>query len=428
VLWTPAWPAVRPGLTAATVFVMFGCLLFILQLGSLGPAAGLGLAGVLAFMNRQALPGLFGARSFLFLVPLLCMASALWSEDRFASFRSGVEMTATIAAGIVLSLADRKKEVLAGVAGAFAVYNATALALGHYVDVGTAEQAFSGLNAGKNFMAELASTGILAALGFALAAAGERRLIWRLGAAAAIAAAAVEVYVLVLARSAGALIALGVGITALGLLAGVSRLGAVWRRAAVAGAGLSIAALAIFQEPAARFVSDTALKAFGKDPTLTGRTYLWYRAKQMIAEKPLFGHGFDAFWRQGNPDAEGLWRFAGIEGRTGFNFHNTGVELLVQFGWIGTFMVAAVVLAGTVLLVRRFVLKPDAMTCFWLALIAFELVRTFYETIGPTPFYFSNILLAAAFASSFRTPELVEAPRDFQGEVFTVRPPESLST
>jgi exopolysaccharide production protein ExoQ len=410
-LWTPVWPAVPPGRTAAIVLLMFGCLLFILQLGALGPAAGLGFAGLLAVMNRQAIPGLFGARSFLLLIPLLCMASALWSEDRFASLRSGVEMTATVAAGIVLSLADRRKEVLAGVAAAFAIYNATALGLGHFVDVGTTEQAFSGLNAGKNFMAELASTGILTALGFALAAVGERRVLWRLAAAAALLAAGLEFYVLVMARSAGALIALGVGITAMALLAGVSRFSAAWRRAAVAVAGLAVAALAVFHEPAARFVSDTALTAFGKDPTLTGRTYLWYRAHQMIAEKPLLGHGFDAFWRQGNTDAEGLWRFAGVDGRMGFNFHNTGVELLVQFGWLGAALVVAVALTGTLLLVRRFVIKPDAMTCFWLALIAFELVRTFYETIGPMPFYFSNILLAAAFASAFRTPELVEAPR-----------------
>ena len=35
------------------------------------------------------------------------------------------------------------------------------LKLGHFVGVGTTEAAFSGLNAGKNFMAELASTGAL---------------------------------------------------------------------------------------------------------------------------------------------------------------------------------------------------------------------------------------------------------------------------
>jgi hypothetical protein len=47
----------------------------------------------------------------------------------------------------------------------------------------------------------------------------------------------------------------------------------------------------------------------------------------------------------------------------------------------------------------------------WLALAAFELVRTFYESIGPAPFYFSNILLITAFGSAFRGPVLVTPPR-----------------
>ena len=369
------------------------------------------MAGLLLVTNRQAPPGLFGPRSYLFLLPGLCLLSATWSEDPFGSFRSGLEMTATLGAGVILSLVDRRKEMLAGVAAAFAFYNLVALKLGHFVGVGTAEAAFSGLNSGKNFMAEIASTGIVVSLGLAAAAAGERRVVWLATAAAALVAAAFELYVLYLARSAGAVIALGLGV--ISLCGPPRRLAAEqgWRGAAAAAAAGAIAVIGVFREPIARQVSDLAIRAFDKDPTLTGRTYLWYRAHQMIAEKPWLGHGFDAFWRQGNPDAEGLWRFAGITGRTGFNFHNTGIELLMQFGWCGAVFIALVAVAGVALLVRRFVLRPDLMTCFWLALVVFELTRSFYETIFPVPFYFSNLLLAAAFASAFRTPELVAAPR-----------------
>ena len=67
----------------------------------------------------------------------------------------------------------------------------------------------------------------------------------------------------------------------------------------------------------------------------------------------------------------------------------------MQFGWCGAVVVA---LLGAALLVRRFVPKPDVVTCLWLALVAFEMTRTCYESILPIPFYFSNILLAAAFA------------------------------
>lgn len=79
----------------------------------------------------------------------------------------------------------------------------------------------------------------------------------------------------------------------------------------------------------------------GKDATLTGRTELWATAKTLEAERPLLGLGFNAFWRQGNPDAEALWRKFGIASRSGFNFHNEFVEIRVELGSI-----AVVILFG----------------------------------------------------------------------------------
>ena len=49
----------------------------------------------------------------------------------------------------------------------------------------------------------------------------------------------------------------------------------------------------------------------------------------------MLGRGYYAFWRQGNLDAEGLWRYFGIDSRGGFTFHNTLVDILVTLGWIG---------------------------------------------------------------------------------------------
>ena len=106
------WPAVRPGWTFVIVFAMFAGLLFILQLGARGPLIGMAMAGLLLVTNRQALPGLFGPRGYIFLFPGLCLLSAAWSEDPFGSFRSGLEMVATIGAGLILSLVDRRKEML----------------------------------------------------------------------------------------------------------------------------------------------------------------------------------------------------------------------------------------------------------------------------------------------------------------------------
>jgi len=36
---------------------------------------------------------------------------------------------------------------------------------------------------------------------------------------------------------------------------------------------------------------------FGRDPTLSGRTAIWAQVVQSIAQRPLLGYGYDAFWR-----------------------------------------------------------------------------------------------------------------------------------
>jgi exopolysaccharide production protein ExoQ len=78
------------------------------------------------------------------------------------------------------------------------------------------------------------------------------------------------------------------------------------------------------------------LSATGKDITLTGRTDLWRVPRWMRSpNRPWLGHGYQAFWRIGNPEAEHLWRAFGIESRSGFHFHNLYLSNAVEIGMIG---------------------------------------------------------------------------------------------
>ncbi len=74
------------------------------------------------------------------------------------------------------------------------------------------------------------------------------------------------------------------------------------------------------------------LEHFGKDSTLTGRTYLWQVALKVFTETPVLGMGFDAFWNaQGVDEAQQIWeRYGKLMG-----FHNTFLETLVGLGVIG---------------------------------------------------------------------------------------------
>jgi len=81
---------------------------------------------------------------------------------------------------------------------------------------------------------------------------------------------------------------------------------------------------------------DQLLALVNKDPTLTGRTALWFYADRLIWENPLYGIGYDAFWVRTNAVAVALFNTANGGGWTdfasdgpihmGFSFHNLSMR------------------------------------------------------------------------------------------------------
>ncbi|MFO1146995.1 MAG: O-antigen ligase family protein [Alsobacter sp.] len=142
------------------------------------------------------------------------------------------------------------------------------------------------------------------------------------------------------------------------------------------------------------------LQAFNKDEGLTGRDYLWIRGRQYIWENPWYGYGYAAFWRQGNLEAEGLWRYGHILSRTGFNFHNLYINNLVEVGFVG-FSATMLFLAGTAVLTLRWCLReqsPEAAMFFLLTVLT--LCRGYVEVDFPREFGFTTFMLSAAFSYS----------------------------
>ncbi len=133
--------------------------------------------------------------------------------------------------------------------------------------------------------------------------------------------------------------------------------------------------------------------------------------------------GFGAFWRQGNIDAEGLWRYFGVTNRGGFTFHNTKVQILVELGWVGLSLAALLAAVGVIALVVRFVKRPSLPMCVWAGILLYELVRTPVEAIGIAPFYFSTVLIFAAIGVAFvRDPVRITAARPLRAVGRGARP------
>jgi len=385
-----------------TAFGLFATMLFLSQLGSLGALLVVSLTSGYALLHMRRLYDILLPRAFLLLIPAVIVMSSLWSETRSETLKYGLEFAFTAGAGIMLSASRRPMSVLFGMFLAFAFYLAVSLAFGQSVFVGTTgETAFSGLNRGKNMLADIATTGVLVSAATFLVALAERR--WLL-IASALLATGMELYVLLAARSAGAMLGFALATAVFGVLLALRPLGTVLRATATFVLGLVLLIAALNYRALSTALMDAGARFFDKDLTLTGRTYLWQRAYDLIAETPWLGKGFHSFWLQGNPDAEGLWQYAGIASRDGFNFHNAAIEVLVHLGWFGLVIYAVVLVAGLGFLIVRFIGRPNLFICFWLSVLVYEMVRMPIESIGITEFYFSTTLLFMALGSPFTAP------------------------
>jgi exopolysaccharide production protein ExoQ len=314
--------------------------------------------------------------------------------------------------------------VLKGACLAFAVYMFISLALGKFTVMGEAgggsAAAFVGLGDGKNLLADIASTGTLISITTLLVSLRQKRPVW---AAIALLALVADVRVIAMARSAGATLAVAAAAAVLLVLALLSLMPRPGRIGAIVLTFASVGIFAAAFRDIGAFLLSLGAQVFDKDSTLTGRTYLWYRAHDLIEQKPWLGRGFYAFWQQGNTDAEGLWQYAGILGRSGFNFHNTLVELMVQLGMIGAAIFVVVGLVGLIGLVRHFVQRPSLPLCFWLAYMLYVIVRAPVEAVGYAPFYFSTCLLfGAAGAGLQRLPRRVLLKARFRPQAVRLQP------
>jgi O-antigen ligase len=87
---------------------------------------------------------------------------------------------------------------------------------------------------------------------------------------------------------------------------------------------------------------DNLLFGLGKDPTLSGRTYIWEAVMEKMADRPWLGYGYNAFWQEAG-EADYVWRVIRFKVYQAHNgFLNVGVEL----GWLGlAFFVLSILFA-----------------------------------------------------------------------------------
>ena len=89
--------------------------------------------------------------------------------------------------------------------------------------------------------------------------------------------------------------------------------------------------------------------------------------------------------------------------------HNSYIDILLQFGWVGLWVIGITLTLAVLGFAKRFVWRPNLALCLWAGVLAYELVRIQLDVIGYAPFSTTALLLGAALGAAF-SPELMARP------------------
>ena len=364
-------------------------IVFVPAIGKLGAllilAAGVAL---LALRYSQTL-ALALRNPVLIVLPLFCILSFTWSRDPALSLRFGLQLAATVA--ITIALCTR----LSARSFCIALFCLLGLAMLASALVGQIRSdigAWVGIYGSKNAFAGSAATFAVIAFGVALL----RGAGWHVRAAGVVGTVLGIVFV-VLAKSVGAIVFLIPTLLTMLLLMLAGRLSTVRALTAFTFIGLVSVLGALALHANIDSVSEYVLDQTGKDLTLTGRTELWRIAQDLIAERPLLGVGYQAFWLKGNSEAETLWFMFGIEAESGFHFHNMYLSNAVEIGILGV-LIQSLVLFGALVLTGCWAVRGGgAVAATFFAMTLMAVMGSLIEV--PVFFQFSirSLLVVAAF-------------------------------
>lgn len=376
-----------------TGLALFG-LVFVTVLGKFGALLFLAAGAILLIRHVRALFAITRQNWYILALPAFCILSALWSIYPETSARFGVQLMATVLIAIMIASTVSARDFTRLL---FALYSLAIVASAVFGEVRSDTGAWLGIYGSKNAMAGTAATYVIICTAQMLDshASYRFRILALLGAMTGF-------LLLLQAQSVSALALLPPALMIQFLLLVLYRLSPMQRVVSVAFAMLLSALMALLILANSDALFGAILEATGKDVTLTGRTDLWRIAARFIAERPILGVGYQAFWVPGHAPAEALWHMFGIESRGGFNFHNTYVSNAVEIGILGV-MLQSFVLFGAAVTTGLWTLRTHRTDAALLFLLVVMVVMISVLEV-PIFFQFSlrSVIVICAFVYGIR--------------------------
>jgi O-antigen ligase len=122
------------------------------------------------------------------------------------------------------------------------------------------------------------------------------------------------------------------------------------------------------------------VQTLGRDTTLTGRTDVWKRVLSMSVN-PLLGTGFESFWL--GKRLETLWQIYWFKPTEA---HNGYIEVFLNLGWIGLFLLAVVLVMGYRRItgeIRRGENEAGLRLAFLFVAISYNFTEAAFKTMHP---------------------------------------------
>ena len=349
-------------------------LLLTVRFGTVAAAGFIGIWG-LYFLTWPKLSADAMLRTVVpWAFPLFAIVSALWSTAPDLTIRNGLEWLITTGIAVVMATSLPMDRLLASWVFALVPVVVVGGLLGGSQFTETGEVAAVGIFASKNNFALHISLMFFVSLAVL---ANSRQP--RMARMVALFGFAVGPVLLWKARSVGALAVFLPSLIMMCTVIGIGRMTSGMRHIAFAGCVFFILVFSVTILPLAMQSKEELLHSVGKSGDLTGRGLLWRRADVLIDRRPILGVGYSAFWVQGNPEAEALWRAEHIPARAGFHFHNFYYEALVELGYLGLAIGLSVFGLAAAVTFANGLRRPGPETGFFCAMMLFLFMRSFVE-------------------------------------------------
>lgn len=121
------------------------------------------------------------------------------------------------------------------------------------------------------------------------------------------------------------------------------------------------------------------MQSLGKDPTITGRTFIWSIGLGVIEDNFWGGVGLNSFWSERNANAVLIWVSGSREVGSPYGFHNLYIHTWVETGLPGFLIMTAIILTMVIRIIEFAKSGCTAQEATAVAFALFVVIKSFFE-------------------------------------------------